>query len=118
MAMENKKFFDLSEVKNIVGDDADTVKHMLQIFVDSTPETLDELNQAHLLKNHDELARSAHKMKPSLDLLKIDRLHHVVRTIDKKDKVEQMTPDALQAAVDEMNAVLQVVFSQMKQELL
>jgi HPt (histidine-containing phosphotransfer) domain-containing protein len=114
--MEGKKFFDLSEVKNIVGDDIATVRHLLQVFVDSTPETLDELNQAHLLNNHEELARNAHKMKPSLDLLKIDRLYNVVRAIDKKDKVEKISPNELKAAVDEMNAVLRVVFSQIKQE--
>lgn len=115
--MEEKILFDLSEVKNILGDDADTLKHMLQVFVDSTPETLADLNEAHLRNNHDELARSAHKMKPSLDLLKIDRLYNVVRTIDKKDKVEKLTPAELQSAVEEMNNVLNIVFTQMKQQL-
>jgi HPt (histidine-containing phosphotransfer) domain-containing protein len=114
--MSEKKYFDLKNIKEMLGDD-EVVKYMLQVFVESTPETLEELNQAYQQSNHDQLARSAHKMKASLDILKIDQLYDVVRTIDKDFKVKEMSKSDLDYAVNEMNRVLNLVFSQLKEDI-
>jgi len=114
--MTEDKLYNLVSIKEMLGDD-EVVKYMIKVFVDSTPETLDELNQGYNENNPDKLARSAHKMKASLDLLKIDQLFEVVRKIDKKEKVEKINKGDLEKIILEMNSVLNIVFAQLNQEI-
>jgi HPt (histidine-containing phosphotransfer) domain-containing protein len=113
--MNEEKLYNLTMIREMLGDE-DEVKNMIRIFVESTPVSLNDLNEGFKEDNADKLARNAHKMKASLDMLKIDSLYDVVRKIDKDFKVEDIPQNELEEVVKEMNSVLEKVFINLKDE--
>ena len=106
--MAEGKLYDLNPLIEMIGDD-DGLKQMLGVFVDSTPKTLIDLNGNLEANDYEMLAKNAHKMKASLDMLKINSLYDVIRKIDKHDKVMD-NMNELDGIVGQINEVLEKVF--------
>lgn len=113
--MTNEKLYDLSMIREMLGDD-DEIKRMISIFLESTPVSLHDMNEGFTEDDADKLARNAHKMKASLDMLKVNDLYDDVRKIDKDYKVEEIPQDQLEAVIQKMNTVLEKVFEQLREE--
>lgn len=113
--MTTKKLYDITSIKEMLGDDEE-VKHMMSIFLESTPISLQDMNEGLRDNDADKLARNAHKMKASLDMLKVNDLYDDVRKIDKDFKVEEIPQDQLETIVGKMNTVLEKVFEQLREE--
>lgn len=113
--MTDEKLYDLSMIRDMLGDE-DEVRNMIGIFVESTPVSLHDMNEGFKEDNADKLARNAHKMKASLDMLKINSLYDDVRKIDKDFKVEEIPQNDLEEIIRKMNSVLELVFVKLKEE--
>ncbi|MCF8365335.1 MAG: Hpt domain-containing protein [Bacteroidales bacterium] len=113
--MTNEKLYDLSMIRDMLGEEEE-VKNMIGIFVESTPVSLHDMNEGFKEDNADKLARNAHKMKASLDMLKINSLYDDVRKIDKDFKVEDIPQNELEEIIKKMNSVLELVFKKLKEE--
>tara|TARA_R110000868_G_scaffold274300_1_gene533526 strand:+ start:628 stop:978 length:351 start_codon:yes stop_codon:yes gene_type:complete len=79
---------DLDYIYTISDSDRDFIKEMLTTFVKITPESIDNINKALETKNWKEMARVAHKIKPSILLLGIDEFSNLVREIEQIPKHE------------------------------
>lgn len=79
---------DLDYIYTISDNDRDFIKEMLTTFVKITPESIDAINNALETKNWKEMARLAHKIKPSILLLGIDEFSNLIREIEKISKNE------------------------------
>jgi len=110
--MKNTKLFDLSFVSDMLGNE-DELNNLIHIFVETTTLSLQTMNEGFKENNSEKIAFHAHKMKASLDTLKIQNLYDDVRKIDKKFKVEEMPHVELQKIVEKMNSVLEEVFLQL-----
>jgi len=113
--MKEEKLYDLTMIRDMLGDE-DEVRNMIGIFVESTPVSLHDMNEGFKEDDADKLARNAHKMKASLDMLKINSLYDDVRKIDKDFKVEDIPQDDLDAIIKKMNTELEKVFEKLKEE--
>ncbi len=113
--MNNGKLYDITSIREMLGDEEE-VKRMMTIFLESTPVSLHDMNEGFKEDDADKLARNAHKMKASLDMLKVNELYDDVRKIDKDFKVEEIPQDQLEAIVEKMNTVLEKVFEQLREE--
>jgi HPt (histidine-containing phosphotransfer) domain-containing protein len=113
--MSTEKLYDITSIREMLGDEEE-VKRMMAIFLESTPISLQDMNDGFKEDDADKLARNAHKMKASLDMLKVNDLYEVVRKIDKDFKVEEIPQDELEEIVAKMNSVLEKVFEQLKEE--
>ncbi len=111
----SEELFNLTQITEMLGDDEE-VKRMVGIFVESTPESLHDMNEGFKEDDAEKLARNAHKMKASLDILKINALYDDVRRIDKKNKVEDIPQKELEGIINNMNSILEHVFSDLKQK--
>lgn len=111
----NDKLYDITMIRDMIGDD-DELRHMIGIFLKSTPGSLSDFNDGYSENNADKIALNAHKMKSSLDMLGIKKLHDDIRKIDKDDKVREISPIELDAIIQKMNAVLEKVFEQLREE--
>ncbi len=111
---DNNKLYDTSTLKEMVGDDEE-VERLLKLFLESTPEILAELNQGYEKGNIEQTARNAHKMKASLDMLKIRPLYDVIRKVDKPYKVEQNSKE-MPDLVKTINSTLNTVFEQIRKD--
>lgn len=113
--MNKVKLYDITSIREMLGDDEE-VKSMMSIFLESTPVSLHDMNEGFKEDDTDKLARNAHKMKASLDMLKVNDLYDIVRKIDKDYKVEEIPQDQLELIVGKMNTVLEKVFEQLREE--
>lgn len=113
--MSSEKSYDITSIREMLGDEEE-VKRMMAIFLESTPISLQDMNDGLKENDADKLARNAHKMKASLDMLKVNDLYDDVRKIDKDFKVEDIPQDELEVIVEKMNSVLEKVFDQLREE--
>ncbi len=114
--MKTNKLYDLTQLIEIVGPD-DGLQKMVAIFVESTPKILDELKENFLNNNLEMVAHNAHKMKASIDMMKIVSLHDVIRKIDKPEKVIENKAD-LNEIIQYLTVILNRVFSDLRQQYL
>jgi HPt (histidine-containing phosphotransfer) domain-containing protein len=106
--MLNGKKFDLCQLIEAVGEGEDLNK-MLAIFTDSTPKILNELNNSYAEFDIDGIADSAHKLKATIDMLRIAELQKVIREMDNKlaaNKNQHKLPQLISKTNTVMNQVL------------
>lgn len=113
--MNNDQIFDLSNLRKMVGD-PEVVNRLMKIFLDSTPTMLEGLNEGLKNGNYENVAFYAHKMKSSIDILKIKDLDVIVRKIEENVKTNSNLQD-IPAMVERVNNGLTKVFSIIKSEL-
>ena len=114
-APENMQLYDLTFLRQMLPNETDTVQ-MIEIFITSTPVIVADINEACQQRDDDKLAKNAHQLKPSLDLIGIVSLKDEIRKIDKLNKVQQLSDGELRAIVDNLNNVLRKVFDQLHEE--
>jgi len=110
--MPNTKNFNLVHLIEAVGDGEDLIR-MLEIFVDSTPKILNELNNSHTDGNFEGIAASAHKLKATIDILRIEELQGVVREMDRLSSVQE-NQDKLPQFISKINDVMTQVLAEIK----
>ena len=108
-----EKLYDLTMVESIAGGDTDFVKKMVQIFLDTMPPSVNQLNEALQNKDWDALSKLAHKMKSTIDSMGIVRLREVIRTIEANGKSRNDLA-GLPALVKRVDDVLRECFAQLK----
>lgn len=112
--MSTEKLYDLSQLSLIMGD-GEGIRMMLNIFLESTPKILEELNDGFAANDIEKISRSAHKLKASLDMMKIETLYNTIRKVDRHENVVS-NMDQLPSIIEKINSTLDVVFSQLRTE--
>jgi HPt (histidine-containing phosphotransfer) domain-containing protein len=78
--------YKLDKLIEYIGTDEEALKSMIGIFLNTTPELLLQLKQGIQTENFEEIAKSVHKMKPTLDIFGIDILHEPIRSVESYAK--------------------------------
>ncbi len=105
--------YNISELEGMAQGNAEFVSKMINVFLETTTESLDELLDAFEKKDFQVVSSIAHKIKPSIDLMGITSLHDVVREIETKAK----NGEELNGLVDKLGEDLKIVFEEIKSEL-
>jgi len=112
VVVENEKLFDLSMINTIGKDDPAFAKKIITIFIETMPETIQNLIQAGNEKNLEQISKIAHKMKSSIDLLGIDSLKQPIR---KLENVIIGNNEDYPPLIEEVKNTLKEVFQQLKE---
>ncbi|RYF93993.1 MAG: response regulator [Chitinophagaceae bacterium] len=116
VAMEKEeKLYNLSMVEAISGGDQDFVKRMLQLFLDTMPESLREMKVCVNDQRWEALGKLAHKLKSTIDSMGIVHLKQVVRSIENNGKNGGSVAE-LPAMVDKLIDVMQACMIQVKKD--
>ncbi|MDW7690511.1 PAS domain S-box protein [Flammeovirgaceae bacterium SG7u.111] len=75
--------YDLSKLQSNVNQNTAFLNKMIQIFIDDTPEVLRSLEEALKENNLQKMSEIAHKLKSTIDLLKINLLKEPIRQIER-----------------------------------
>ena len=86
--ISKEKLYDLEQLNAIAAGNADFVSKMVDMFLDMTPELVSRIETGLQAEDWTEVRSAAHKMKPSIDMMGIKSLHHVVRSIETNAKTE------------------------------
>jgi len=84
---DNENLFDLCLLEEM--DDNEYLSEILTIFLENTPNELNELQKACTFAQFDDVYKMAHKLKSSTGLLKADNLVNVLKTIEGNAKAEK-----------------------------
>lgn len=61
--LDNLKYFNLSDLLVLIDNDIDTLKVLIEEFIDVAPLDIQELNEAILSSNYQSITEKAHKLK-------------------------------------------------------
>ena len=109
------KLYDLSMVETISGGDQGFVKKMVQLFVDTMPATLSDLQQNAAAGNWEQTGKVAHKLKSTIDSMGITSLKDDIRTVESNGKTATNT-DAIQPLVEKVVKIVNACIDQIKTE--
>jgi PAS domain S-box-containing protein len=108
-----EKLYNLSMVEAISGGDQDFVKRMVQLFLDTMPEALKDIESATGDQRWEALSKLAHKLKSTIDSMGIERLKQLVRTIESNGKTGTDTGQ-IPALVETLVATMRICMDQIK----
>jgi len=111
----SQKLYDLSMVESIAGGDENFVKKMVQIFLDTMPASVEQLQKELNKQNWDSLSKLAHKMKSTIDSMGITSLKDVIRAIEANAKHKHEL-EGLGECVDKVSEVLGRCIQQLKRD--
>lgn len=106
--MSTSPLYDLEPLRQIAGGDEAFIQHMIGIFDKLVQETNDNLQSALNEKNWEKAAKAAHKIKPSLDQLRIESLRNTVREVEAFPKTDDPTYDIKEKIHELMNSLNKV----------
>ena len=114
--IENQeKLYDLSMVQTIAGGDAGFVKKMVQLFIETVPPSMTDIQRETDQQNWVNVSKLAHKMKATIDSMGIVKIKEVVRVIEANGKKGEEV-DKIPGQVQEVIQVLEGCVQQLKRD--
>jgi len=110
------KLYDLNKLKELSRGDKEFIKKMISLFVEQAKVSLDEINFAYKLNDHDKIHKVAHRLKPSIDNMGISSLKKEIRELESLAK-DQMNVKELSPLIEYLNTTLLKVIEALKQEI-
>lgn len=112
----SEKLYDLSMVEEIAGGNEEFVKQMIEVFLETVPESIELINKYYNENDLLNLKKEAHKLKSTISTVQVPSF------IDKIKQMEEIakTGNGLQllpTLMEEFNHVLPTAIEQIKQEL-
>ncbi|OQP49293.1 hypothetical protein A4H97_28540 [Niastella yeongjuensis] len=110
-----EKLYDLTMVQTISGGDEGFVKKMVQLFLETVPPSMADLQKETAQQNWVNASKLAHKLKATIDSMGITQLKEVVRTIETNGKKGEGV-DRIPGQVQEVITVLEACMEQLKRD--
>jgi PAS domain S-box-containing protein len=110
-----EKYYDLTKLNNMFEKDPGMVQKMVKMFLDKTPGVMAELNIYYRSENYIEVSKVAHKLKSSFNLLGMNKLNEITKLIESYTK-DGKTHKEMPALISELNALIEKVFIQIREE--
>jgi CheY-like chemotaxis protein len=110
-----EKLYDLNMVQTISGGDESFVKRMVQLFLETVPPSMADLQREAKQQNWINVSKLAHKLKATIDSMGIARIKDVVRTIETNGKKGEEL-DKIPVQVQEVIRVLEACIGQLKND--
>lgn len=113
--MEAKKLYDLSNLNEMLGGDRAAIFQMVKIFLQATPESLNELNTCFDKNDLDGVSKLAHKLKSSIDIFCVNEIKQDIRRLENNTK-DNINVDEVPTLVQKINSILKLAIEQVKEE--
>jgi signal transduction histidine kinase/DNA-binding NarL/FixJ family response regulator len=82
-ATSSSKLYNLSFLEKEIGPNNDFMQKMLEIFIETIPESVNRMNEHFNKGEMDAVATLAHKIKPTIDGAGITTLYQTIRNVEK-----------------------------------
>jgi HPt (histidine-containing phosphotransfer) domain-containing protein len=111
--MDNEPVYKLDKLIEYIGTDEAAIRNMLNIFLSSSMDILQQIQTALVAGNYEEVGKNAHKLKPNIDIFGIKCLHDPVRTLESLAR-QNKEHEKVKALVQQLQNTLELVFVKMK----
>jgi len=108
-------YYNLKQLEELSGGSEDFVLEIISVFISDIPNEVENLKSAFLQNKMDNLAKVAHKLKPSIDLLGITSISQTIRDIENLAKNNQSSSD-LPFSISKVENVLLKVVNELKKD--
>ena len=116
MSPANEKLYDLSMVQSVSGGDEGFIKKMVALFIETVPQNLQELSNATDAENWDQVGKTAHKLKSTVDSMGIKSIRQEIRTVEANAKQRQSLQE-VPPLVEKIASVIHECISQLQAEI-
>jgi hypothetical protein len=109
------RLYNLEKLRGIENKDANFIKEVLMLFLNTIPAISDELVKAANEKKWDQVYFLAHKMKANIDLLNIESLKKEIRVVEENSKTKNNL-DHISDKVIFINSTIEQCAKQIKED--
>jgi CheY-like chemotaxis protein/HPt (histidine-containing phosphotransfer) domain-containing protein len=111
-----EKLYNLVGMSKMFGNNMNTIKEMIRLFITTTPPIWNELQTEYKKKNFEQVSELAHKLKPSFDIMEVVSLKQIIRDIESISKDND--PDQrLKSLINICDQTLQKVIEQLGEDV-
>ena len=110
------KLYDLSMVQSVSGGDEGFIKKMVALFIETVPQNMDELVKATQTENWDQVGKTAHKLKSTVDSMGIKSIRQEIRTVEANAK-QKTQVEQIPALVEKIGSVINECIVQLQAEI-
>jgi hypothetical protein len=114
-ATATNKLYDLTMIETISGGDETFLKKMMQIFVDTMPQSMEEIQKELQQQDWEKVGKVAHKMKSTIDSMGIEQLKQDIRTIEQNGKKKEGL-DVMHGLIDKVIGILEQCITQVRRD--
>ena len=113
----NSRLYDLSMVQSVSGGDEGFIKKMVALFIQTVPQNMEELSSATAAGNWEQVAKTAHKLKSTVDSMGIKSIRQEIRTVEANAK-QQQSLEEIPALVEKVGSVITECIGQLQAEVM
>lgn len=113
---EIEELFNLTRLKKMVDGSDEMVKKMVMMFLEKTPALLEELKKSWVQGDLALLSKIAHKLKPTLDVMSIDKLHNEIRMIETYAH-QGINHPQMKNWIEKVTDICHQIFAQLEQKV-
>ena len=117
MTIENSRLYDLSMVQSVSGGDEGFIRKMVALFIDTVPQNLQELKNALQAENWEQVGKTAHKLKSTIDSMGIKSIRTEIRAVEANARQKESLQE-IPALVANIDSVIHECIGQLKNEVL
>jgi PAS domain S-box-containing protein len=117
MSSGNPRLYDLTMVQSVSGGDEGFIKKMVALFIETVPQNMQDLKNALQAENWEQVGKTAHKLKSTIDSMGIKSIRQEIRTVEANAKqMESLTE--IPALVTTIDNVITECIGQLQAEVL
>jgi HPt (histidine-containing phosphotransfer) domain-containing protein len=113
--MDSKKLFDLTNLNEMLGGDKKAILQMVKIFLQATPDSLNELNKCYQKNDLQGVSKLAHKLRSSVDIFSVTDIKQDIRRLESITR-DNVNLDEVPTLVDNINNILDKTLAQVEEE--
>ena len=107
--------YNLSLIEELMGGNEESVKKIVETFIQSIPPTLKSMQKACAAKDWLETAKQAHSLKSNIDTLQMDIIHNDIKAIEINGK-QSIDLETIPTLVNKVTAVIEEAITQLKND--
>ncbi|HTR31178.1 MAG TPA: PAS domain S-box protein [Puia sp.] len=93
MSSANQRLYDLTMVQSVSGGDEGFIKKMVALFIETVPQNMQDLKNALQAENWEQVGKTAHKLKSTIDSMGIKSIRQEIRTVESNAKQMESLAD-------------------------
>jgi HPt (histidine-containing phosphotransfer) domain-containing protein len=109
----NDALFSLKKLEDLGRESPTFLDRMLNLFIENTPLSINEIKQAYENNDMEKVAAVAHRLKPSIDNLDIRSIKNEIRELEKLAKSSDQ-PSRMEELIDLIEDVTNKVVEELK----
>jgi PAS domain S-box-containing protein len=117
MSSDNSRLYDLTMVQSVSGGDESFIKKMVALFIETVPQNIQDLKNALQDENWEQVGKTAHKLKSTIDSMGIKSIRQEIRTVEANAK-QQDSLQEIPSLVARIDFVIVECIGQLKAEIL